>query len=236
MNKSDREISRVLQPKTKSRIFYNRISHVYDLLANWSEESLRAEGIEMLKLKPGERVLEIGFGTGHASMNMAELVGEQGRIYGVDISEEMVKIARHNSIDKQLSDRLSLVCGDASKLPFKSKVVDVIFMSFTLELFDTPEIPVVLSECMRVMDDQARILVVGLTKESDNGVVLDALEWGHRHFPNFLNCRPIYVQRALHEAGFQIQITQKRSQWVPVEIVLGYKSPQKIIKRNSDNC
>jgi demethylmenaquinone methyltransferase/2-methoxy-6-polyprenyl-1,4-benzoquinol methylase len=96
-------------------------------------------------------------------------------------------------------------------------------MSFTLELFDTAEIPLVLSECMRVMDDQARILVIALTKESDNGAVLNALEWGHRHFPNFLNCRPIYVQKALQEAGFQIQNVQRRSQWVPVEIVLGSK-------------
>ncbi len=147
----------------------------------------------MLKLTPGERVLEIGFGTGHAVMTMAKLVGDEGRIYGVDISEKMVKIARLNSIDRQFSGRLSLVCADASKLPFKSKIVDVIFMSFALELFDTPEIPVVLSECMRVMDDRARILVIGLTKESDNGIVLNALEWGHRLFPNFLNCRPIYV-------------------------------------------
>ncbi len=223
MNKLDREVSRVFQSKNESRIFYNKISHFYDLIATWSEESVRAEGIEMLELNPGERVLEIGFGTGHAMMTMAGLVGNKGRIYGVDISEEMVKIARRNSIRKQFSDRLSLVCGDASKLPLKSKIVDVIFMSFTLELFDVPEIQVVLSECMRVMDDRARILVIGLTKESDNGMVLNALEWGHRHFPNFLNCRPIYVQEALREAGFQIQTVQKRSQWVPVEIVLGCK-------------
>ncbi|MCI0446231.1 methyltransferase domain-containing protein [bacterium] len=223
MNNSKEKVERVFQSRKETWDFYNKISHFYDLLANWSEESLRIEGIEMLKLTPGERVLEIGFGTGHAVMAMAKLVGDEGRIYGVDISEEMVKIARRNSIDKQFSGCLSLVCGDASKLPLKSKIVDVIFTNFTLELFDTSEIPAVLSECMRVMDDRARILVIGLTKESDNGVVLNALEWGHRHFPNFLNCRPIYVHEALQEAGFQIQTVQKRAQWVPVEIVLGYK-------------
>ncbi len=50
-------------------------------------------------------------------------------------------------------------------------------------------------------------------------------EWGHRRFPRLLDCRPIFVQRALEAARFSTQAAQTASLWgLPVEIVLGRKS------------
>ncbi len=51
--------------------------------------------------------------------------------------------------------------------------------------------------------------------------MLNLYEWPHKHFPNLMDCRPIYVQRALEAAGFVIQQVDVQSMWVPVEIVLG---------------
>jgi demethylmenaquinone methyltransferase/2-methoxy-6-polyprenyl-1,4-benzoquinol methylase len=53
--------------------------------------------------------------------------------------------------------------------------------------------------------------------------VLRAFEWTHRHFPNLLDCRPIFVRRALEVANFEICDSKVEHMWVPVEIVLGAK-------------
>lgn len=65
-----------------------------------------------------------------------------------------------------------------------------------------------------------RIVVVGVSHEGDAGLALHVYEWTHRHFPNLLDCRPIYVRKALETAGFTIRNVEFDRMWVPVEIVL----------------
>ena len=44
-----------------------------------------------------------------------------------------------------------------------------------------------------------------MSKEGGHDPLIGAFEWTHKHFPNFLDCRPIYVREALAMAGFKIQ-------------------------------
>jgi ubiquinone/menaquinone biosynthesis C-methylase UbiE len=127
-------------------------------------------------------------------------------------------------VDREgVGDCVSLVCGDAESLPYDDGSLDGIFMCFTLELFDTPDIPRVLAECRRVLRPGGRIVVVAVSKEGKQGLVIRAFEWTHRHFPNLMDCRPIYARRALEAAGFAIEDRLLESMWVPVEIVRGIK-------------
>ena len=96
-------------------------------------------------------------------------------------------------------------------------------MCFTLELFDTPAIPRVLAECKRVLRPGGRIVVVAVSKEGKQGFVVRAFEWTHRHFPNLMDCRPIYARHALEAAGFVTDESAVESMWVPVEIVRARK-------------
>ncbi len=98
-------------------------------------------------------------------------------------------------------------------------------MSFTLELFDADEISLVLAECKRVLHHGGRIVIVGMSKEGEGG--LHAFEWTHQHFPNLLDCRPIFVQ-SLEAAGICIQSADRKTMWVPVEIVLGVKEEREV--------
>jgi len=213
----------VLQSRQETKAFYNKIAHVYDLLSERSEQPMRAVGLDMLDVQPGERVLEIGFGTGHTLVELAKAAGPGGRIDGLDVADKMVGVARQLLTKKELADRVQLTCGDAEKMPYAANTLDGVIMIFTLELFDTPDILRVLDECKRVLRPGGRIVVVSISKEGDQGLLVRAFEWTHRHFPNLMDCRPIFVRRALVSAGFQIEDARVDHMWVPVEIVLASK-------------
>jgi ubiquinone/menaquinone biosynthesis C-methylase UbiE len=217
------DILRVFQSRVQTKAYYNKISRFYDLLSDRSEAPMRKAGLDLLKARAGENVLEIGFGTGHVLADLARSVGPQGKVFGVDLSDHMLRLAKYNLTRSGLIGRCRLRCGDATHLSYREDAMDAAFMSFTLELFDTPEIPIVLSECKRVLRPGGRIVVVGMSKEDKRDRMVEVYEWAHKHLPNFVDCRPIRVHEALEESGFQIQKALKKRMWVPVEIVLGVK-------------
>ncbi len=96
-------------------------------------------------------------------------------------------------------------------------------MSFTLELFDTPDIILVLDECKRVLKVGGRLVVVGMSRITPEGFMTEIYEWTHQHFPNFLDCRPILVRQAMEDAGFRILDSKIMKMWVNVELVCGVK-------------
>ena len=49
---------------------------------------------------------------------------------------------------------------------------------------------------------------------------MKAYEWTRQHFPNLMDCRPIYVRRAVEATGFEITYVATEHMWVPVEFVL----------------
>lgn len=216
-------VLRVLQTKEETKAFYNKIARVYDMLSEHSEAPVRRRGFEMLNCRLGEKVLEIGFGTGHVLVDLAEAVGQDGTVYGIDLSDEMVRTSDLLLEEHGLAERVELTCGDATDLPYASGLLDAVFMSFTLELFDTPEIPLVLAQCRRVLRQGGRIVVAGMSRLRPEGVMTQVFEWTHQHFPNLLDCRPILVREALEDAGFEIRDATVQMMWVPVELVLGRK-------------
>lgn len=219
-----RGVLRVLQTREETRTFYNKIARIYDKLAERSEAPVRRAGLEMLNAQEGQHILEIGFGTGHSLIELARSVGPAGKVFGIDISEKMTDISRKLAENEGWDKRVELTCGDASHLPYESGSLDGVFMSFTLELFDTPEIPLVLSECKRVLKSGGRIVIVGMSRVMPHGLVMEMFEWTHKHFPNYFDCRPIMVRQALEDAGFEICDTKIMKMWINVEIVCGLKS------------
>jgi ubiquinone/menaquinone biosynthesis C-methylase UbiE len=217
------EVARVFNTREETRSYYNKIARIYDLMAEHSEGPMRELGLKMLDAKPGERVLEIGFGTGHCVVELAKAVGADGLVCGVDLSDKMVELAQELVAAAGVAERVELKQGDGETIPYPDQTFDAMFTSFTLELFDTPEIPKFLAECKRALKPAGRFAVVAVSKMGKEGVVMKAYEWTHKHFPNLVDCRPIYVKAALEAAGFSIQASQIETMWVPVEIVVGVK-------------
>jgi demethylmenaquinone methyltransferase/2-methoxy-6-polyprenyl-1,4-benzoquinol methylase len=118
---------------------------------------------------------------------------------------------------------VKLQLGDGVRLSFDSDFFDAIFMSFTLELFDTQEIHLVLQECHRALKNDGRICIVSLSKIR-GGIRVKLYEWFHRKFPNIVDCRPIFVKQAVEDAGFNLINHIVTMMWgLPVEIVLAGK-------------
>src|SRR5262245_29797490 len=216
-------IARVFNSREETRHYYNKIARIYDLMAEHSEGPMREKGMKLLDVKPGEKVLEIGFGTGHCVVELAKAAGPDGLVCGVDISDKMVELAQEFVDAAGYKERVELKRGDGGPLAYPDAMFGALFTSFTLEVFATPDIPKFLEECKRVLKPSGRFSVVAVSKMGKDGAIMKAYEWTHKHFPNLVDCRPIYVQAALEAAGFNVKAQQVETMWVPVEIVLGVK-------------
>lgn len=224
MTRERNKISRVTRSKAAARISYDRMSKFYDLMAGSSEWKFVRQGLDLLKAEKGEVILDIGYGTGRSVLSLAQSVGDTGRIYGMDLSEGMHRKAMARLTGADLSERVDLRCGDALNLPFEDETFDAVFSSFTVELFDTPEIPTVLQECCRVLQQGGRIVAVSLAKKNRDSLAVRLYEWAHVKMPSYVDCRPIYLAGSLAKSGFQISKKIETKMWgLPVDIVLAHK-------------
>ncbi len=96
-----------------NRKYYDRISHLYDAIADSGEHKARETGKAALKLCDAESVLEIGFGTGNSLVTFAKQIGKRGKVTGIDVSSGMKEVAGKKVADAGLDDRVDLVLGDA---------------------------------------------------------------------------------------------------------------------------
>jgi ubiquinone/menaquinone biosynthesis C-methylase UbiE len=221
--------------RAETKALYDKISKVYDLLSEHTEGPVREAGLQMLAPQAGETMLDVGFGTGHALVWLARAVGQSGKVHGIDLSDGMLEVAKNLIRREGVADRVELRTGDATDLPYAADSIDGIFMSFTLELFDTAEIPLVLAQCRQVIKPGGRMVVVGMSQEGEHGLVYEAYEWTHHRFPNFVDCRPILVSQAVADGGFQVTEKKNLRIWVPVEVVRGEKQAPAATKREPAN-
>jgi len=218
-------VDRVHRSKDAARESYDSLARFYDVLSGGFERRSRERGLSLLAPAEGERVLEVGFGTGHGLARLARAVGPAGAVHGIDISERMRDVAAARLARRGLCERVDLVVGDALTMPLESGSIAAIFMSFFLELLDTPEIPPFLAQCARVLAPGGRICAVGMSAEGTGGFVSSCYRFAHRHFERLVDCRPIHVEQRLAEAGFATEVKElERMCGLPVEIVLSRKS------------
>ena len=204
--------------------FYDRISHAYDMIADGGEHTARERGLELLNVQPGESVMEVGYGTGHSLVAVAESVGESGSVSGVDISPGMRDVAAKRVKKAEMQSRVELSVGTVPPLPFDDAAFDVVTMSFTLELFSAETIPQVLAECRRVLKPGGRLGVVSMAsvKEGEHESLLERTYiWMHNHFPHIVDCQPIALEDLVAQAGFELKLQERIDLFtMPVAIVV----------------
>jgi ubiquinone/menaquinone biosynthesis C-methylase UbiE len=100
-----------------------------------------------LRSEPSPLILDIGTGTGRLPLTVFEQSSFQGRIVGVDHSQEMLRIAAQKLLP--YANRLTLIWRDAMRLPFPDNAFDAVTCMEMLEF--TPDPVLVLREAVRVL-------------------------------------------------------------------------------------
>jgi ubiquinone/menaquinone biosynthesis C-methylase UbiE len=134
----------------------------------------------LLESLPGERILDVGCGTGNFSLKLA---AAGAVVTGVDLSEEMLTVARRRAAGEGRS--IDFLPGAGESLPFDDGSFDAAITMATLEFVDDPE--KVLGEMLRVTRPGGRVLVGVINRDSPWGQLYNRI--GKEGDPVFKDAR-----------------------------------------------
>jgi ubiquinone/menaquinone biosynthesis C-methylase UbiE len=100
------------------------------------------------RLRQGQKVLDLGSGTGYPAILAAQAVGDKGSVVGLDLSAEMLSVARRKAQRMGLTN-VTFKAGDVSRLDFNDNSFDAVLSRFCLMFL--PDVQATLNEIARVL-------------------------------------------------------------------------------------
>ncbi len=145
------------------------------------------EVIQNLKIQPGEQVADIGAGSGYFTFRLADAVGPKGKIYAVDIDEDMNAMLAER-VQKQGYKNIEIILAKAEDPELPEKSIDLIFSSNAYHHLDDPS--AYFFNLRKYLKPDARIAIIDFKGEG----IFQTLS-GH-YTPSET------IQQDLEEAGF----------------------------------
>lgn len=147
------------------------------------------ETLLKLGLREGDVMADVGCGIGYFTIPAAEIVGETGKVFAMDISTEMIHEVKEKIKEKHLTNVIPIVT-EENDLKVEDALFTYTFISTVLHEVD--DIHRFLHEVKRIMADDGKIVVIEWQKRVG--------EWGP---PVEHRLDPWYTEKMLQESGFQ---------------------------------
>ncbi|WP_134687409.1 demethylmenaquinone methyltransferase [Brevibacillus migulae] len=157
------------QMREKARYVHNvfeNIADEYDRMNNvisfGSHVAWRNFTMKQMNIQPGQAAIDVACGTCDWTISLARSVGENGRVVGLDFSQNMLNVGAYKVEQSGVQDRVELVNGDAMKLPFADNTFDHATIGFALR--NVPDVQTVLNEMTRVVKPGGKVVSLEVSK------------------------------------------------------------------------
>jgi arsenite methyltransferase len=166
-------------------------------------------------LRPGETVVDLGSGAGNDVFIAARAVGPTGRVFGVDMTPEMIARARSNA-EKLGAENVEFRLGEIEALPLESKTADVVISNCVLNL--VPDKEKAFAEIYRVLKPGGRFTVSDIVAESE------LPEPVRRSAELWAGCVSGAIRKEEYlaiaaKAGFDLEIENERPIEIPADVI-----------------
>ncbi|MCF8369468.1 MAG: arsenite methyltransferase [Bacteroidales bacterium] len=187
---------------------------------------------EYAEISLGDTVIDLGSGAGNDAFVARSVVGEEGKVYGLDFADAMLLKAREN-VAKLGFTNVEFLKGDIEDMPFKNNLADVIVSNCVLNL--VPDKKKAFAEMFRVIKPGGHFCVSDIVVSGDlpDALLKDAEMYagcvsGAIKKEEYLNI--------IKEAGFtSLEVRKEKEIHLPDEILLNYLSTKGLNEYRSSN-
>ena len=133
------------------------LSDYYDLLTFTEKSRFRKNQIDLMEIKEGERVLEVGCGTGVLSILSKVATGRAGEVEGIDIAPRMIQKAQQKTRDAMLD--INFQVAGITELPYPDNAFDLVISSLMFHHLPVQVKKEGLQEIYRVLKENGRLFL-----------------------------------------------------------------------------